>query len=378
MTRMCFVATDAISFNVLYRGQLEYISQQGHELTLICGGSASEIERLRARGVGEVIDIGLVRPPRPLADLESLGRLIGHFMSRRYDLIVVTTPKAILLGAVAAWAGRQPRRVAFFRGRVYENYSGIARTLYRALDKLAACCVHESLFVSHSLMAAYTGEVPALAHKGKVLGAGSGNGVCASKFSPQVVTLDRIQEMRARLEVAETDFVVLVVGRICVDKGIYEIGELVRMGATTHPDIKFVFVGPMESGIAQAEFERLQMLGNVVHVPFTADVVPYFALANVHLFLSHREGFGNVAIEAAAMGLPTIAFDVVGVRDSVVNGITGVRVPFGDTDAVYEEIVQMRSDPHATAQKYAGARQWVMEHFAQERVWKLYGEYYAG
>ena len=67
--KLCFVVTDAISFNVLYRGQLEYLANSGCELTLICGGSSAQLDTLRARNIGRVIDYGLVRSPSVWRDL---------------------------------------------------------------------------------------------------------------------------------------------------------------------------------------------------------------------------------------------------------------------------------------------------------------------
>lgn len=376
MKRICLVATDAISFNVLFRGQLEYLVSQGHKLTLLCGGDIQEIERLRERNVGLVISIDIVRPPSPFSDFKALVRLLQHFFSARYDVIVVTTPKAILLGSVAAWLARQPRRIVFFRGRVYENFTGALRLIFRSFDWLAAWCANEVLFVSHSLMDEYRHDGRIFSRKGVVLGAGSGNGVCDSQFMPKSRGSENVRLISAELGITPDDFVVVMVGRICPDKGLAELVALVKMAAENSPSIKFVTVGPVEAGCEEA-FAKLMALGNVRHVGFINEVSTYFGIANVHLFLTHREGFGNVAVEAAAMGIPTIAFDVVGVRDSVADGVSGVRVPFGNVAAVFWEIERMRLNPENTAKKYSGARQWVLDNFSQDRVWALYAEYYA-
>ncbi len=372
---LCFVATDAISFNVLYQGQLEYLSERGHRLTLVCGGKMRELQTLRDRNVGAVVPVGLVRPPRPLADLRALVQLIRHFGRQRYDVVVVTTPKAILLGALAAAFRRQSRRVIFFQGRVYENFSGISRTLYRLLDRLAASCAHEVLFVSRSLMDEYCRDAAIYARKGRVLGAGSGNGVSATRFDPVVRQAPSTRHLRAQLGLADGEFVAMAIGRICADKGLVELEALVGRAAREDSRIRFVLVGPVEDGAGVA-FERLMARRNVLHVGFTSDVASYLALADVHLFLTHREGFGNVAVEAAAMGVPTIAFDVVGVRDSVANGISGTKVPFGNVDAVWKALQEMCRDPLAASNQYVKARHWVLENFAQERVWELYGDFY--
>jgi glycosyltransferase involved in cell wall biosynthesis len=71
--------------------------------------------------------------------------------------------------------------------------------------------------------------------------------------------------------------------------------------------------------------ESVHMVGSQV------DVVPYYAAMDVFTLPSYREGFPNVVIEAGAMKLPTVAFDVSGCSDAVVSGETGSLVERGDS-----------------------------------------------
>lgn len=332
---ICFVATDALSFNVLYSDQLEYLVGKGFKLTLVCGGSDDELNALRSRDVGEVFDVKLVRAPSPWADTLSLLRLVWHFIFHKYDVVVVTTPKALLLGSISAAITMQRRRVAFFQGRVYENYTGLIRRIYRTFDRLTIYCVHEVLFVSRSLRSEFVTEIPAAKDKGRVLGDGSVNGVCSRTFSLEAASSHAVS-IRNELNISSDSFVLLSVGRIGRDKGLGEIARIAERFSGS--DVKIVLLGQPEGYDAEDELRRLVSTGLVKHVPFSRHVAHYFAIADVHLFLSHREGFGNVAVEAAAMCVPTIAFDVIGVRDSVNSGVSGVRVAFGDLESVVAAI----------------------------------------
>src|SRR5690625_3407830 len=108
---MCFVCSDALSFNSLHRGQFEYLSKNGFDLTLICGGAPENLSKLRERKVGKGVDLKIVRQPSIVKDSIALVRLFIHFMKYRYDVILVTTPKAILLGSIAGFLAFQPRRI---------------------------------------------------------------------------------------------------------------------------------------------------------------------------------------------------------------------------------------------------------------------------
>jgi glycosyltransferase involved in cell wall biosynthesis len=310
-----------------------------------------------------------------MLDIAALFQLVGHFLRFRYDIVLATTPKAILLGSIAAWLCREPRRIVFFRGRVYENFSGPIRWFYQVFDRIAAMCAHEVLFVSPSLMDEFGREGEIFARKGQVLGSGSGNGIDPDRFVPDAGCIDAGRQLREKHAIPADILVVLAVGRVCADKGIMELGELAALANSSNAAVKFVVVGPVESGFDK-EFSRILENGNIVHVGFTEDVSPYFAMADVHLFLSHREGFGNVAVEAAAMGIPTIAYDVVGVRDSVAEGISGTRVPCGDVAAVWGRIMRILNDRESARLDYAGARKWALENFSRNHVWALFEDFY--
>ena len=370
---ICMVVTDAVSLNVLYRGYLEYLARRNVRLTLICGGSAAEVSTLRNRAVGRVVEVSFRRRPNIVFDCIALFQLVWHFSSHRYSTILYTTPKAILLGALSTWLTGQGRRIAFFQGRVYENYSGISRTLFRAFDEIALFCSSEALFVSHSLLDQYMKEVRGSNGKGMVIGAGSSNGVDIKVFNPKAFGLKYRNELRASIGITPSDYVVVSIGRITDDKGIGEVAKVFEQVASLQNRIWLLIIGDVETPTARDQINNITKLPRVRHLDFTPEIAKYFAIADLHLFLSHREGFGNVAIEAAAMGVPTIAFDVVGLQDSVAHEVTGCRFPFGDTLAVSRKIVEL-SNNNKSAQT-ENIRSWAKSHYENKVVWANYADF---
>jgi glycosyltransferase involved in cell wall biosynthesis len=69
---------------------------------------------------------------------------------------------------------------------------------------------------------------------------------------------------------------------------------------------------------------------------------------------AHHEGWGTVVMEAAAAGLPTVGFDVAGVRDSVVDGTTGLLAV--DEDAFVDAWIHLATDDEARARMGTAAR----------------------
>lgn len=366
--------TDAISFNVLCRGQLEYFRDKSNlEITLICGGCQEQLNILAARKVGKVVNAKFHRKPSFFQDIKSLIFLFFFFLFNRFDLVIYSTPKALLLGSIASYLTCQKRRIALVRGRAYENFSGKKRKIYEFLDKICLLMTHKTIFISKSLKEAYQIEKLINVKKAFLLGAGSSNGVDTNKYRPKTnLKMSIVHE--EPINSLSNIFTVLIVGRICPDKGLYDLAEILKNLKQTN--LQFLIVGQIEDKISESFLEDLkQEYPFLQHIPHSNNVVQYFQKADLHLFLSHREGFGNVAIEAASCGVPTFAYDVVGVKDSVSNNISGQRFNFKDTLTVANAINQAATDIHFQ-KPYGSARDWAIQNFDQMKVWQNYLNFY--
>jgi glycosyltransferase involved in cell wall biosynthesis len=368
--RIAIVTTSALSLNVLMRGQLEFLRSKGADLDFYVGGPDDELLTLRKRKVGRVQKVPFRRKPHPFWDFICLASLTAFFSVRRYDAVIYSTPKAMFLGSLAAFLTRQPRRIAMVRGRGYENFEGRKRQIYIALDRLTFRVSHEVLFISRSLMAAYEADGLNLGSRGRILGFGSSNGVDSERFRP--LSEPERSALRSQLGLSSDDFVIVVVGRIRTDKGASEVLNLARRLRDIRK-LRILTVGRIEEEALRAEVESADR-EQVRRFASSSEVEKFFQAADLHLFLSHREGFGNVAIEAAAAGVPTFGFDVVGVRDSVIHGVSGHLFQFADLDAIEAAIRLAVDDPKSLAREYPHAREAVSKRFSQPRVWRRYAE----
>lgn len=370
--KICFIMTDAISFNVLTRGQLEYIRDNSDfDITLICGGSQEQLKVLRERNVGKVVNAKFERKPSSIQDAKSLLFLVRYLRSTSFDLIVYSTPKALLLASIASAFSLKSKKIAIIHGRVYENFTGLKKSIFQLFDKLSFFTSNKILFVSKSLLQNYVDEKIISNNTGKVIGKGSFNGVNVSIFRP--VNLEEKFNLRTELELPHDTFLICIVGRICVDKGIRDVRLLAE--GLKNAEIKFIFVGNFEDDESKEIVKEITERNQGYLTPHTSRIHEIFQASDLHLFLSHREGFGNVAIEAASCGVPTFAYDVVGIKDSVNNGISGQRFDFKDVSAIVKAIDEAVNDVEFK-NKYPSARCWVVENFAQERVWKDYLRFY--
>ncbi|RJY08723.1 glycosyltransferase [Aurantiacibacter aquimixticola] len=373
-SRIALIVTDAYAFNTLSRGQLEYFRDIGIDLDLFCYGTRKQLDLLRSRNVGRVIPVPFRRQPHPAMDLVALIVVLWHLLQRRYTSVVYSTPKAMLIGSIAAFMSFQARRICFVRGRAYETMKGRMRRIFLLMDRVSFRLSHEVIFLSRSLAQAYREDGVDLGERFRVLGHGSSNGVDLDRF--RVLDEGQRAALRKTEGVSETDFVIVIAGRIVPDKGVHEALALIER-LKDRSDLHWFFIGWPESDELTAAIKALAHY-RVSHLDHSTDLQNWLGMADLSFLPSHREGFGNVGIEAAACGIPTLAFDVVGLRDSVAEGQTGTLVEFGDLEACEAFIRAAAADRADFASRYPATREWVAERFEKETVWRRYANAFLG
>lgn len=112
--------------------------------------------------------------------------------------------------------------------------------------------------------------------------------------------------------------------------------------------------------------------------PFRRDVEPVFAALDVNLLISSDEGFGRVAIEAAALGVPTIGTRVGGIPEVVKDHETGLLIHVDDTDDLTHAIERLAGDEGLRRRLGETARARVENEFTiqvhAQNIMKLYDE----
>lgn len=367
--RLCIVMNHARTVDVLHRNLFEHLIAEGFEITAITPPSSAQ-QRLRDRRLRSV-GIPLERRPSLFRDLWSLVRMWCFFLRNRFDVIHVSTPKAGLIGALAAVFAGQFRVVYTIRGRAYENKVGFRRWCYSLLERLVCRISRHVLVISNELRQSLLSEGTCSPQKSEVLGHGSSNGIDYRHFSLDANIKQRGASLKESLGIPATGKVILNVGRLTPEKGIPELVEAF-LGLPAHLDAQLVLVGVIEQDtpLSATIMNQIESCERIHVVGWLHDVRDAFAMAHVFAFPTHREGFGNVAIEAAAMELPVIANDVIGVRESVADGYNGILVPMGDAAALRQVLADMLSDHERATLLGQRGRIRAVQYFAQLPIWE--------
>jgi glycosyltransferase involved in cell wall biosynthesis len=172
--------------------------------------------------------------------------------------------------------------------------------------------------------------------------------------------------------------VALFVGRLTCDKGICELLEAFLQLENRVPQLRLLLVGSFENGdpLPEDVRKRLETHERVILAGPVNDPAPYYAMANVLILPSHREGLPTVVLEGHAAGKPVIGASATGIVDLLMDGETGLLFPVGNVSALADAIGKMIEDK-ALARKLALAGQeQVKRKFRQEMIWAaLHREY---
>ena len=369
--RLLYVQTHPLFSQRVLTGQLAYFRECGCDVTL----AASPAPELSALGEQEGVRVVPIRIPRdiePVADAAAFVRLVRLCRRLRPHVVNASMPKAALLGLLAARLTRVPARVYVLRGLRLETTRGLQRRVLAWAERLTAACAHRVLSVSHSLRATYVEQGYAGAEKVVVLGDGSGNGVDAARFARGAGDTARVRRLRQSLGLEEKR-VVGYVGRLTADKGTSDLYAAYVSLRARVPDAKLLLVGDFESGGDDLPGPLRQALvadPGVIITGVVAEPAPYYGLMEVVVLASHREGFPNVPLEAAACGIPVVGTRVTGTVDAIVDGDTGRLVDRGDVQGLAEGILGYLVDEDLRRAHGARARQRVTASFRGPVVWQ--------
>jgi glycosyltransferase involved in cell wall biosynthesis len=357
---------------LILESRLLALRKAGFRVTVV--SSPGELLDQTAAGAGvEAATIPMARGIAPMADLVSLVRLWRLLGRLRPDIVEFSTPKAGLLGSLAAWLRRVPRRVYLLRGLRLETAAGFRRSILLAAERLAAACAHVVLCNSESLRTRAAECRLAPESKLRLLGDGSSNGVDLERFSPGQ------SRIRERLGLSKDAKVVGFVGRLTRDKGVPELIEAFDAILKAEPTAHLLLVGwfdAAEDALDHPARERIESHPRIHCTGFVRETAPYYRAMDVMVLPTWREGFPNAVLEAAATGVPVVTTLCTGSCDSVVPSKTGLLIPPGEPTAIADAVLLLFRDPERSRGMGQAARVWVKERFPAERVLGLTAEFY--
>jgi glycosyltransferase involved in cell wall biosynthesis len=270
----------------------------------------------------------MTREITPLRDAHSLLLLYRFFHRARPDLVQTYSPKAGLLGMIAAWLARVPVRVHGIVGLPLMECSGPRLWLLRLIERLTYAAATQLTCNSLGLREWIYRNLSK--RPIEVIGRGSINGVDTDALTP--ANKSERSQAREALGITDGECVFTFVGRLVCDKGVRELFQAFAVLHARHPSTKLLLVGDFDEHDPLPASVRVAIAAHpgVIQYGWVDQVRAMYAVADVVVLPSYREGMPNVILEAGSMGLPVIATDINGSNEIVISGENGLLVPAKD------------------------------------------------
>lgn len=310
------------------------------------------------------------------SDICSLVKWICLLLAERPYVVHANTPKASLLAMIAAWLTFRPVRIYMCHGLRYQGCTGKKRKLLMMMERISCFCANRVICVSNGVREQFAMDGICALDKSEVIMYGSANGVDTEWFNPLKVD---DTDVKAQNGITNDDWVLLFVGRIVRDKGIEELVDAVVRLHKEESTVKLLMVGAREESLDALSERTERLIKNsdfILECGRQSDVRPFIKASKLLVLPSYREGFGQVLIEANAMGVPVIASDIIGCNNVVDEGINGLLCQPKDKISLYNCIAKMLNDEHFYLSMRNQCRQYTVTYFDRKKVSKAYVKYY--
>lgn len=375
------ITTVQESLESLLKGQMRFFVEQGYQVSMASAVTKPEqIPDLEEHECCKHYELPLTRQITPIKDLIAIWKTYRLIRTLRPHIVHTHTPKAGMVGMIAAWLARVPIRLHTVAGLPLMERAGLTKQILIAVERMTYWFA-TGVFPNSFGLQDYIFRRISRSSKIKVIGQGSSNGINIEYFSKTEVIEQQANTLRDALGLNRHDFVWIFVGRMVQDKGINELVEAFVRFEQQYPHQHLLLVGPYEQTLDPLLPQTLAAISahsNILHVGFQKDIRPYLAMADSLVFPSYREGFPNVPMQAACMGLPLILSDINGCNELIINEKSGLLIPPKSSEAIFEAMQRLYLSAELRLSLAHEGESVIREKYSQAVVWnQIKAEYEA-
>lgn len=322
---------------------VEGLCDLNHEVQLVRPRQGSDKTANPSSQLDEVLTSGIPIPnyPNLKMGMPAKKRLISHWVKRRPDLVHIVTEGPLGWSALEAARKLKIPVSSDFRTNFhsYSQHYGIGwlkRPIVGYLKKF-----HNKTLLTTVPTERMRRELASLGFKNvRVLS----RGVNADLYS----SAHRSKHLRDSWGVSDEDFVILHVGRLAAEKNLDMLIHAYKSIAKIEKNVRLVLVGDgPESAQIAARVPNAILCGMRVG----NDLAEHYASADLFIFPSKTETFGNVTLEAMASGLPIVAYDYAAAAQYVTSGHNGMLVSLDQDECFDKAVIALhkvfKNDRHA-------------------------------
>ena len=366
------ITTVPMALRYLLPGQMRYMQSNNFDVLMISADGKELNDVIKNEECRHII-VPMTRKITPFRDLQCLFQLIRIFRREKPDIVHSHTPKAGLLGMLAAKFCGIKVRIHTVAGLPMMVEKGFKYQLLKFTEKITAAAANHVWPNSNSLLQYITEHRLADPKKLQVIGKGSTNGIDTDFFSRASLNENIINTTKTTIQYAAENKYLLFIGRLVVDKGIVELVKVFAALQQKDPSLKLILVGGYEEKLdplPAATLKEIETNISIIHINWTDDVKYYMSLADHFIFPSHREGFPNVVLQAGAMELPVICSHIAGNIDIVTHLVTGLIFECGNEHQLQQSIERALVNGEEMQSMTKKLREEIIENYRRENTWQ--------
>ena len=345
------------SLNLFGLPQIKALRVSGFKVHAICGLGTID-PRLRIECESISIVKYLNRGFSLINDVISILLITRLALKTKPKIFIYSTPKAAMIGSVVSRLLNVEIRIYQIWGSRWQNLKGIKGFLVKNADKLTIKLSTHVTAVSKSVAQFYNQSLSAM--QLTVLSKGSTVGIDTQIF--KITLRGNNKSLVTKLGYA---------GRVSNDKGISDLFDLFARLSAHIPDIHLQIIGdldledkiPEKLIIDLKSNPRIEWINSLSQV----DLAEQMRNWDLQIFLSKREGLGNVILEAGACGVPTYCWDIIGTKDAIPDFAQDFLIPYGDMELLERSVRNYLCSPLEQSKKLKLA-EWYLDNFEQKKV----------
>ena len=347
---------------------IEGLNKEKYEIDLITGEEFDKdiLNKVKNHPFDIIQIKGLKWKLNFLYDPIVLLKLIKVLKRKRYDIVHTHTTKAGILGRIAAYISGVPVIIHGLHGSTFQAFnSGLLNWLLFLFERLTDRFTDAYISVSGVLSKKYIEK--GIGKKENYHTVYSGMEL--SKFYH---ARDKInyKEKYEELGINEEDFLIGNVARLETRKGHQFLLDAFKNVIEEQKDsyVKLLIIGEGNKRKYLENYVKELNLGDkVIFTGYREDVEELMALMDIFVLTSLREGLPRVLVQAAAVGMPSVAFNVDGVSEIIKDNYNGFLVKAKDLEQLENRIMKYMNNKELVLLHGRNGREFI------ENKWSIKG-----
>lgn len=368
MKKICFIVSSPNTAYAFLKGPINRLART-HEIYLIANFNSTDLEYIKELQIKKIFYFKIIRKISLFKDSMCLLKMIFFFKKYRFDAIHSVSPKAGFMGMVAGKLTFVKMRTHTFTGQVWATKEGLFKYFLKLIDRIIASCA-TNILVDGKSQLEFLFNNNIAKKKLQVLGNGSISGVSIERFCPSFKVR---KSTREKLKIPQKEWIFMFLGRLNIDKGVVDLIKAFGKIDQNKHRCSLFFIGDDEENIKTIYGSKYSKIYFFPHQKFPEDLLQ---ACDTFCLPSHREGFGISVIEASSLEIPVICSDIYGLKETVIDGVTGLKHRVGDVEHIKEKLEFALSNKILMKRIGKNGRKYVEKDFSEKLMLKYWENFY--